>query len=73
MLDQRNVPDDADIDQFRKAHIDWKTASNHFHARFQAIVSSNTGCASDLEELARDLMNKFDNFIACSKVFTGLK
>ena len=56
-------------DEFRHAHRIWRTANDRFHDRFQAIIM--TGRMQDLDNLARDLAEKFDNFIQCSKAFVA--
>ena len=56
-------------DEFRHAHMIWKKANDSFHDRFQAIIM--TGRIQDLDNLAQDLAEKFDNFIQCSKAFVA--
>ena len=49
--------------------MNWRKANDRFHDRFQAIIM--TGRMQDLDNLARDLAEKFDNFIQCSKAFVA--
>jgi hypothetical protein len=70
---QEDPIDAAEIEKFRLAHIAWKSASDHFHDRFQAILTCRTVRASDLEYLGEDLAGKLNEFIECTKELARLK
>ncbi|MES2756654.1 MAG: hypothetical protein V4693_04700 [Pseudomonadota bacterium] len=57
--------------EFRNAHILWQQANASFHGRFQEIIAAGT--CQDLDVLADDLADKFNNFMSCSKALVAGK